>query len=229
LAATFLGMSDAPSQRTQVKRLPDRGKYDEETVYSILDEAYLAHVGIVEDGQPIVIPTLFARDGNSVLIHGSPASRTLRNAKRDGIPMCLTVTLVDGFVIARSGFHHSMNYRSVVVLGDAVPIVDESERWEALDLIVESLVPGQGEFVRPMTSKEVKGTMVLRLPLDEVSAKVRTGPPGDDEADYALPIWAGVIPITQAYGEPIPDPALEHDIAVPAHLMNYQRQAADQS
>jgi len=216
-------MTNAPSQRTQVKRLPDRGKYDEATIHSILDEVYLAHIGIVEDGQPIVIPVLFARDGNSVLLHGSPASRTLRNAKNDGIRVCLTVTLVDGFVIARSGFHHSMNYRSVVVFGEAVPIVDESERWNALDLIVESLVPGQGEMVRPMTAKEVKGTMVLRLPLDEASAKIRTGPPGDDAEDYALPIWAGVIPITEVYGAPIPDPALEHDIPVPAHLENYER------
>ncbi len=220
-------MTDAPSERTQVKRLPDRGKYDEATIHSILDEAYLAHIGIVEDGQPIVIPVLFARDGDSVLIHGSPASRTLRNAKKDGILVCLTVTLVDGFVIARSGFHHSMNYRSVVVIGEAVPIVDESERWDALDLIVESLVPGQGEMVRPMTTKEVKGTMVLRLPLDEASAKIRTGPPGDDAEDYALPIWAGVIPVTEAYGAPIPDPALEHDIPVPAHIENYQRPRAD--
>jgi len=213
----------APSPRTEVKRLPERASYDRETIDAILDEGYLCHVGIVEDGAPVVIPTLYVRDGDSILIHGSPASRTLRTAKADGVDMCLTVTLVDGFVIARSGFHHSMNYRSVVVLGKAVPITDNDECLRALNHIVDALVPGQVRSVRPITPTEAKGTLVLRLPLDEASAKVRTGAPKDEPEDYALPIWAGVIPITEAYGDPIADPDLARELSVPDHIANYSR------
>jgi nitroimidazol reductase NimA-like FMN-containing flavoprotein (pyridoxamine 5'-phosphate oxidase superfamily) len=216
-------MTSAPTPRVEVRRLPERGRYDRETIDAILDEGYLCHLGIVEDGTPIVIPTLYARDGDSILVHGSPASRTLRTARDRGIEVCLTVTLVDGFVIARSGFHHSMNYRSVVVFGSAVPITDDDERTAALDHIVDTLVPGQAGTVRPMTRNESKGTVVLRLPLDEASAKVRSGGPKDEPEDYELPIWAGVIPITEHYGVPVADPDLTHAVPVPEHLRNYRR------
>lgn len=216
-------MTTAPTTRTEVKRLPERGRYDRATIEAILDEGYLCHLGIVENGSPIVIPTLYARDGDSILFHGSPASRTLRSAGQAGVEVCLTVTLVDGFVIARSGFHHSMNYRSVVVFGSAVPITDDEERAAALDHIVDTLVPGQAAAVRPMTRNESKGTLVLRLPITEASAKVRTGGPKDEPEDYALPIWAGVIPITEQYGTPVPDPELPPGVAVPDHLVTYSR------
>ena len=214
----------APSSvRSTVKRLPERGQYDREQIDAILDEGYICHVGIVADGLPIVIPMLYVRDGDSVLIHGSPASRALRTAKADGVEISLTVTLVDAFVIARSGFHHSMNYRSVVILGGAVPITDDEERSRALDHLLDGLVPGQTAAVRPMTRKEMKGTTVLRLPISEASAKVRTGGPVDEPDDYDLPIWAGILPVTTIYGPPIPDPDLRHDLTVPEHIANYQR------
>jgi len=216
----------APTSRTEVKRVAERGVYDRTSIESILDEGYLCHVGIVQDGSPVVIPMLYARDGDSILIHGSPASRILRAAKSDGLEICLTVTLIDGFVIARSAFHHSMNYRSVVVFGQAVPISDEAERRVALDKLVDTLVPGQVPYVRGTTDKEAKGTLVLRLSLDEASAKVRTGPPKDEPEDYDLPIWAGVIPVTETYGSPMTDPELGHDLTIPRHLLNYSRRRA---
>ncbi len=216
-------MTAAPSARTEVKRVPERGVYDRVTIDAILDEGYLCHVGIVQDGSPVVIPMLYARDGDSILIHGSPASRMLRTAKFEGLEICLTVTLIDGFVIARSAFHHSMNYRSVVVFGQAIPITDEADRQAALDKLVDTLVPGQVPYVRETTEKEAKGTLVLRLPLDEASAKVRIGPPKDEPEDYDLPIWAGVIPIKETYGSPIADPDLTHDLTVPDHLANFAR------
>ena len=203
--------------------MSERGAYDRETIHAILDEGYVSHLGIVEDGSPIVIPTLYARDGDSVLVHGSPASRTLRNAKADGLEVCLTVTLIDGFVMARSGFHHSMNYRSVVVFGEAEVIADDDERVAALDHIITVLAPGRLEAVRPMTRNEARGTTVLRLSLDEASAKVRDGGPKDEPEDYALLIWAGVVPITTTYGQPITDPDLTHDIPVPDHILNFSR------
>lgn len=212
-----------PSPRSTIKRLPDRAAYDPDTIYSILDEGFVCHVGIVEDGYPVVIPTTYARDGDSVLIHGSPASRTLRNAKAEGVDVCLTVTLVDGLVIARSGFHHSMNYRSVVVFGNAKPIEDDDERDAALDQIVKTLVPGRIDNIRRMTRKESRGTAVLRLSLAEASAKVRTGGPVDEPEDYELPIWAGVIPVSVHFGTPIPDAALQHEIPVPSHIAHYRR------
>ena len=212
----------SPTSRTEVRRLPERGAYDTETIHEILDDGYLCHVGIVEEGYPIVIPTLYARDGNSVLFHGSPASRTLRNAKGKDIEVCLTVTHVDGFVIARSGFHHSMNYRSVVVLGDAKQITDHDEKEFALDHIVETVAPGQVGYVRPMTRNDVNGTTVLRLSLEEASAKIRSGPPKDEPEDYELPIWAGVLPIVSSFGEPITDPDLTHDVPIPDHLANFR-------
>src|ERR1700732_1025988 len=179
-----------PTKRTQVQRLPDRGKYDSATIYPILDEAFLCHVGFVVDGQPFVIPTGFARIGDTLYIHGSAASRMLRTLA-GGVQVCVTVTLLDGLVLARSAFHHSMNYRSVVILGRAVPVEEREGKMKALELFTEHVVRGRWSDVRPPTDSELKATTVLALPLSEASAKIRTGPPKDDEEDYQLPIWAG--------------------------------------
>lgn len=193
----------SPTERTQVRRLPKRGIYDKEQVHAILDEGFICHVGFVVDGQPFVIPTGYGRDGERVFIHGSPASRVLRS--HDGIDICLTVTLVDGFVLARSAFHHSMNYRSVMALGHACFLSDLDEKAKALHVITNHIVPGRWEETRPVTEKELKSTSVLALDLNEVSAKIRTGGPIDDEEDYALPIWAGVVPLRSVPSAPIPD------------------------
>lgn len=211
------------TDRTTVKRLPARGHYDRETIDAILDEGYVCHMGFVVDGTPLVIPTLYARDGDSILVHGSAASRSLRHSRGESIEMCLTVTLVDGFVMARSGFHHSMNYRSVVVIGDATEITVDDEKAAALDHLVDTVAPGRVEAARPMTRNELKGTIVLRLPLDEASAKVRDGGPVDDDEDYDLPIWAGVVPIITSYGEPITDPNSKLDLPIPDHIANFSR------
>jgi nitroimidazol reductase NimA-like FMN-containing flavoprotein (pyridoxamine 5'-phosphate oxidase superfamily) len=194
----------APTPRTQLRRLPKRGVFDKAQVDSILDEGFLCHVGFVADGQPFVIPTGYARSGDKIYIHGSAASRMLRNLDA-GVDVCVTVTLLDGLVLARSGFHHSMNYRSVVVLGKARLVTDPREKLEALTLFTNHIVPGRWEEVRPPTEQELKGTSVLAMPLDEVSAKVRSGPPIDDDEDYALPIWAGVVPVRMQTGEPVSD------------------------
>ena len=193
-----------PTDRTQVKRLPKRGLYDKKQVHSILDEGYLCHVGFVADGQPYVIPTLYVRDGDLIYIHGSAASRMLRTLD-EGADVCVTVTLVDGFVLARSAFHHSMNYRSVVVLGRARLVADPGEKRQAMHRFTNHMVPGRWEEVRQPTEQELKSTTVLALALAEVSAKVRTGSPLDDEEDYLLPVWAGVVPVRTELGEPIPD------------------------
>ena len=188
--------------RTQIKRLPKRGVYDEAAVHAILDEAFLCHVGFAVDGQPFVIPTGYGRSGNRLYIHGSAASRMLRTLS-DGVDVCVTVTLVDGFVLAKSAFHHSLNYRSVVILGRARVVDDPAEKTEALRCVTNHIAPGRWEEVRQPTEQELKATLVLALPLVEVSAKVRTGPPVDDEEDLALPVWAGVVPIRLAVGEPV--------------------------
>ena len=201
-----------PSSRTQLRRLAKRGVYDQAQVYSILDEGYLCHVGFVSEGQPYVIPTLYARADDHVYIHGSAASRMLRTLDQ-GVDVCLTVTLVDGFVLARSAFHHSMNYRSVMVLGKAHPVTDPKEKLQALHHFTNKVVPGRWEEVRTPSEQELKSTSVLALPLEECSAKVRTGPPLDDEADYELPVWAGVVPIRLQAGEPIPDARLLPGVA----------------
>jgi len=193
-----------PTARTQVKRLPKRASYDKGQVYSILDEGRVCHVGFVVDGQPYVIPTGYARVDDQVYIHGSAASRMLR-VLDEGVLVCVTVTRVDGLVLARSAFHHSVNYRSVVVLGRARLVTDPAEKLQALRSFTNHLVPGRWEEVRPPNEQELKATSVLALPLAEVSAKVRTGPPIDDEEDYLRPIWAGVVPIRTEWGEPIPD------------------------
>ncbi len=205
-------MPAAPSPRTKLRRKPARGCYDREAIDAILDEAMVAHLGCTHEGQPFVIPTLHARVGDEVYFHGSAASRTIR-ALRAGAPACLTVTLLDGVVLARSAMHHSVNYRSVVVLGTARPVEDLDRRMQAVQAFTERLIPGRWQEVRPPTVKELKAIHVLALPLDEASAKVRTGPPVDDEEDYELPAWAGVIPLHTHAGAPVPDPRLASGIA----------------
>jgi uncharacterized protein len=201
-----------PTAKTQIKRLPKRASYDKAQVYSILDEGRVCHVGFVVDGQPYVIPTGYARVDDLLYLHGSAASRMLR-ALDEGAPVCVTVTLVDGLVLARSAFHHSVNYRSVVVLGRARLVTDPDEKLQALRSFTNHLVPGRWDEVRPPTDQELKATSVLVLPLAEASAKVRTGPPLDDEDDYSLPIWAGVVPARTEWCEPIPDPRLMPGLA----------------
>jgi hypothetical protein len=200
-----------PTDRTQVKRLPKRGVYDQAQVHAILDEGFICHVGFVADGQPYVIPTGYARSGDQLYIHGSAASRMLR-ALGQGAQLCVTVTLVDGLVLARSAFHHSMNYRSVVVLGQARLVTDPAEKTAALEYFTNHVVPGRWDEVRQPTEQELKSTTVLALALDEVSAKVRTGPPIDDEEDYALPVWAGVVPLRIEAGDPAPDARLPEGV-----------------
>jgi len=211
-----------PTERTHVKRLPKRGAYDRETVFKILDEAFVCHVGFVVDGQPFVIPTNFGRSGETLYLHGSAASRMLRTLSQ-GIPVCLTVTLTDGLVLARSAFHHSVNYRSVVVLGTARLVEDPAEKTEALRLFTEHIMKGRWADIRWPTEQEMKGTTVLALPLEEVSAKVRTGGPIDDEEDYSLPVWAGVLPLPVVPAEPIPDARLKAGTDVPAYMKGYRR------
>jgi nitroimidazol reductase NimA-like FMN-containing flavoprotein (pyridoxamine 5'-phosphate oxidase superfamily) len=214
--------SFTPTGRSALKRLPKRGEYARESVYQILDEGLICHVGFVVEGQPFVIPTGYARAGDTLYIHGSQASRMLR-ALKVGIDVCVTVTLLDGMVMARSAFHHSMNYRSVVVFGRAVAVEDGTEKLEALRALTEHLAPGRWEETRQPTEGEMRATLVLALRLEEASAKVRTGPPVDDEEDYELPVWAGVVPLRVVAGEPIPDPRLPQGVEPPAHVLNYAR------
>jgi len=211
-----------PTERTQVKRLPKRGHYDRETIYGILDAGFVCHVGFNADGQPYVIPTNYGRAGDTLYLHGSAASRMLRTLS-GGVPVCVTVTHVDGLVLARSAFHHSVNYRSVVVLGTARLVEEPAEKMEALRIFTEHVLKGRWNDVRQPTEQELKGTMVLALPLEEVSAKVRTGGPVDDEADYALPVWAGVLPLETLPQPPQPDARLKADTPLPAYLKNYSR------
>jgi nitroimidazol reductase NimA-like FMN-containing flavoprotein (pyridoxamine 5'-phosphate oxidase superfamily) len=201
-----------PTPRTQVRRLPARGVYDRAQVYSILDEGYICHVGFALDGQPYVVPTGYARLADEIFIHGSAASRMLR-ALGEGIDVCVTVTLVDGYVLARSAFHHSMNYRSVVMLGRARVVNDPVEKMMAMRCFTNHVVPNRWEEVRPPTDQELKGTFVLALKLEEVSAKVRTGPPIDDEEDRSAAVWAGVVPLRVELGEPVAAPDLVAGIA----------------
>ena len=209
-----------PTARTRVVREPHRGIYDRETVHQILDEGLMCHVGFVADGQPYVIPTLYGRDGNVLYLHGSVASRMLRNLQQ-GVPVCVTVTLVDGFVLARSVFNHSMNYRSVVILGTATLVDDPAEKLAALRAVSEHVVPKRWDDARQPSEKELKVTSVLRIPIEEFSAKVRVGPPHDDEADYSFPTWAGVLPLETKTGTPIPDEPCQRGF--PEYLKNYSR------
>ena len=215
-------MTFPETDRTKLKRLPKRGHFDRETVYAILDEGFICHVGFVVDGQPFVIPTGYARAGDKLYIHGSQASRMLRNLA-GGVDACVTVTLLDGLVLARSAFHHSMNYRSVLVLGRATIVDEPSEKMAALLALSEHIIRGRWADVREPTDQEMKQTIVLCLPLEEASAKIRTGPPLDDEEDYALPIWAGVVPLKLVAGEPIKDPLLSAEIPVPDYASHYKR------
>jgi uncharacterized protein len=210
-------MATAPSERTRVRRVPQRGAYERDTIHAILDEALICHVGFVHDGAPVVIPTLHARVGDRLYLHGSAASRMLRTLEQ-GVPVCVTATLVDGLVLARSAFHHSVNYRSVVVFGTARTVEPETERRKALELFTDKLVPGRWADVRPPSRQELKGTKVLQLPLDEASAKVRTGPPIDDDEDYDLPVWAGVLPLATQVAQPEPDPRLDPAMETPGYV-----------
>jgi len=216
-------MSDfTPTERTQVKRLPKRGKYERETVFAILDAGFVCHVGFSVDGQPYVIPTNYGRSGETVYLHGSAASRMLRTLS-EGVPLSVTVTHVDGLVLARSAFHHSVNYRSVVILGTARLVTDPAEKMEALRVFTEHVMKGRWDDVRQPTEQELKATTVLALPLEEVSAKVRTGGPIDDEEDYALPVWAGVLPLETVAKEPLADPQRRNNPAVPEYLKKYSK------
>jgi nitroimidazol reductase NimA-like FMN-containing flavoprotein (pyridoxamine 5'-phosphate oxidase superfamily) len=208
------------TERTTVRRLPQRAAYDVETVNRILDEALICHAGFVFHGDPVVIPTIHWRDGDRLYFHGSPASGMLRNL-RSGVPACVTVTLLDGLVMARSAFHHSMNYRSVVVFGTATEVTDPDEKIRALDALVEHVCRGRSKDVRPPNERELKQTIVLSIPIDEASAKVRAGGPADDEEDYALPVWAGVIPLTLTPGAPITDERSHKE--APEYATNYSR------
>ena len=204
-----------PTQRTQVRRRAMRGVYNKAAVHAILDEGFVCHIGFVIDGQPFVIPTAYARAEEQIYIHGSPASRMMRPGPGKEMDLCLTVTLVDGLVLARSAFHTSMNYRSVVVLGKARQVIDIEEKREALRLFTNHVIAGRWEQAKQPTEQDLKATSVLALPLDEVSAKVRTGPPIDDEEDYALPIWGGVVPLIQTFSQPVPDDRVLPGIAAP--------------
>lgn len=214
--------SQIPSARTRVVREADRAVYDRETVYRILDEGFLCHVGFAIDGQPFVIPTSYGRKDASLYIHGSAASRMLRQMK-EGLPVCVTVTLLDGLVLARSVFNHSMNYRSVVVLGKATLVDDPEEKLAALRALSEHILPGRWDDSRQPNERELKATSVLRVAIEEFSAKVRTGPPIDDAEDYSFPTWAGVIPLETVAGNPINDPKLDSGREVPTYVRSYSR------
>jgi hypothetical protein len=211
-----------PTPRTRLVREADRAVYDREAAYHILDEAFLCHVGFVADGQPFVIPTSYGRKGDSLLIHGSAASRMLRQMK-ESVPVCVTVTLLDGLVMARSIFNHSMNYRSVVVLGKATVIDDPAEKIEGLRLLSEHIIPGRWAESRQPNERELKATSILRVPIEEFSAKVRQGPVVDDEEDYSFPTWAGIVPLRMAAGEPIDDSRLLSNQSVPEYARQYTR------
>lgn len=217
-------MSDSiiKSKKTVVKRLPNRGSYDRETIHAILDEAFICHVGFVVDGQPYVIPTGYARIAGDLYIHGSSASRMLRNLAK-GVDVCITVTLIDGLVLARSAFHHSVNYRSVVILGKAELVEDTDEKNKALEAFTEHVIPGRWLDIRWPSELELKATSVLKLPIEEASAKIRTGDPKDDEEDYELDVWAGVLPLSVETGRAISDTRLADRVEVPDYVSNYRR------
>jgi uncharacterized protein len=211
-----------PTPRTRLVREADRAVYDRAAAYKILDEGFICHIGFVADGQPFVIPTGYGRVADNLYIHGSAASRMLRRIDQ-GVPVCVTVTLLDGLVLARSIFNHSMNYRSVVVLGTAVAVTDPTEKLEALRLLSEHILPGRWVESRLPNEKEIKATLVMRLPIEEFSAKVRQGPPIDDEEDYSFPTWAGVIPLEMVTGAPINDPRLDPSREIPKYVSKYSR------
>jgi nitroimidazol reductase NimA-like FMN-containing flavoprotein (pyridoxamine 5'-phosphate oxidase superfamily) len=210
------------SPRTEVRRLPARARYERDDIHSVLDEGLVAHVGFASEDGPFVLPMAYGRDGDHLVLHGSPASRLLRSFK-DGIDVCVTVTLLDGLVLARSAFHHSLNYRSVVVLGRAEVVDDATEKGRLLEALVDHLVPGRAEHARRPNAKELKATLVLRLAIAESSAKVRTGPPLDDDDDLAMPIWAGVLPLGLRPGDAIADEHTPPGTEPPAYLTTAPR------
>ncbi|MBB5628242.1 pyridoxamine 5'-phosphate oxidase family protein [Sphaerisporangium krabiense] len=203
--------------RTTLTRAKDRGRTDRAELYAVLDAGLICHLGVVVDGSPRVIPTGYGRIGDTLYVHGSTGAASLRAAAGPG-DVCVTVTLVDGLVLARSVFHHSMNYRSAMIFGAARVVEDDDERLASLRAITEQLAPGQWDAVRGPSRKDLAATTVLAVPLDEASVKMRQGPPGDEEEDYALPVWAGVLPLRTTWGEPVPDPALREGIPVPPHI-----------
>jgi len=211
------------TERTRLRRLPKRGAFDRDTIYSILDESFICHIGFGVDDQPYVIPTAFGRVDDTLYIHGSSASRMLRTLSQR-VNMCFTTTLIDGLVLARSAFHHSINYRSVVVLGSAGLVEDLNEKNQALEAITNHIVPGRWDDVRWPNELELKATSVLKLPIDEASAKIRTGPPIDDDEDYDLNIWAGVLPLSLVTGFPVSDDRIRPGLTVPDNISNYTRQ-----
>ena len=210
------------TERTELKRVPERGHFDRDVVNAIIDEAMICHVGIVdEDGRPVVIPTFHGRDGDDLLIHGSAASRLLRTARNSEISV--SITLIDSLVVARSAFHHSANYRSVVLFGVPEQITDDDEASRALDVLVEALIPGRSGEVRPHTRNEIKATSVLRLPITEASAKIRNGPPVDDDEDMDTEVWAGLLPINTTFGEPSTADDMRMDLPPSLSIANYER------
>ena len=211
-----------PTQRSELRRLPKRGSHESAVIHKIFDAGFLAHVGFCVEGQPFVVPTLYGREGDKLYLHGSAASRMLKHLEA-GVPACVNVTLVDGLVLARSAFHHSMNYRSVMAFGTAREISDPNTKVEALRTISEHVIRGRWQDVRPPAEHELKATAVLEFAIEEASAKVRTGPPLDDEADYALPIWAGVVPVELKAQRPLPDERLNGNLQVPEYAMHYRR------
>ncbi len=213
-----------PSKKTRVNRLPKRGHYDRETIYQILDEALICHVGFAEGGQPFVIPINFARVDDTIILHGAKASRLLKHIEA-GNPICVEATIVDGLALARSVFNSSVNYRSVVLFGTGRLVTDEAEKMSALEAVVDHLIPGRWQEARLPTPKEMNATSVVSIQIDEASAKVRLGPPGDDEADYALPIWAGVLPMREMPLAPVRDEVLPAEISTPDYVTNYRRSA----
>ena len=219
-----MSQTQMPTPRTRLVREAERGVYNRETAYRILDEGFLCHVGFVADGQPFVIPTSYGRKDDRLYIHGSAASRMLRQMK-EGVPVCVTVTLLDGLVLARSIFNHSMNYRSVVILGKATPVDDPLEKVEALRLLSEHIIPGRWADARQPNERELKATLVMRVPIEEFSAKVRSGPPIDDEDDYSFPTWAGVVPLETVSRPPINDPRLDPQYEAPPYAAHYVRAA----
>jgi uncharacterized protein len=210
------------TEQNRVRRVAQRGHYDKETIYPIIDEALICHVGIVQDERPVVIPTIHARDGDKLLLHGAKASRLLKHVAA-GHRVCVTITFLDGLVLARSSFHHSMNYRSVVLFGTGRIVEDAQEKMRALEILSEHLTPGRWEDARKPNAKEMKATAVVELTIESASAKIRTGPPGDDDEDYQLPVWAGVLPMQQQMLPPVADPKLNEGIMLPDYLVNYSR------
>ena len=210
------------TERSKLRRLPKRGSHDAKLIDAILDAGFLAHVGFQTKGQPFVIPTLYGRDGDKLYLHGSSASRMLTELEKS-IPACITVTLVDGLVLARSAFHHSMNYRSVVAFGVTQKVKDGERKLCALRTISEHLLPGRWSDVRAPSEKELKATTILEFSIAEASAKIRTGPPLDDEADYELPVWAGVLPLTVEAKLPVPDQRVAEDLELPGYVLRFRK------